>query len=782
MSKFNCNKYSKMKNIYSKISLLLLAALATISAATASTASLPTDANVIGHVIDASTGEHLPHVSISIVNTNYGTTSDATGHYSMVNLPVGQATFEASLIGYSPVRATISLEERNTYTLNFTISEDVMSLDQIVVSANRSTVARQVAPSIVTILSNRTFEAVSATNLAEGLSFQPGVRVEDNCQNCGFTQVRINGLDGHYSQVLLDSRPVFSALTGVYGLEQIPANMIDRVEVVRGGGSALFGSSAIGGTINIITKEPTYNSAEVASTLGVIGGDSFDHNTTFNASLVSDNQRAGMMLYGQMRDRDSYDHNGDGFSEIPTIQSTTVGMRSFFKTSERSKLTLQYHGTNEYRRGGDDIDLPAHYEEVEVAETVEHNINGGDVSFELFSSDYSRRWNLYTSFQNTDRDSYYGGGGLDAYGHTTDFVYVAGTQFTNKWDNLWFMPAEFVIGAEYTYNDLVDKYFAYPEYLVDQKINTFGTYLQNEWRNDKFGILIGARIDSHELIDDLIFSPRLNFRYNPSENLNFRASYSTGYRAPQAFDEDLHISMVGGEQTSIILSDDLTEERSTSYSLSADMYHNFGSVRTNLLVEGFYTELKDVFALRESDEPSFNGGAQLERYNASGATVKGINFEARAFVGANLQFQAGLTLQNSEYAEPEEWSEEAEAETRMFRTPDTYGYLTATFNPVAPLAISISGTYTGSMLVQHCAGSGTDVDVAVETPEFFDMNLKISYDFKVLDVTTVQVSAGVQNIFNAYQDDFDTGGDRDAGYIYGPAAPRSVFAGLKFTF
>ena len=106
-------------------------------------------------------------------------------------------------------------------------------------------------------MDTKLFESTHATCLAQGLSFQPGVRVEDNCQNCGFTQVRINGLDGHYSQILMDSRPIFSALTGMYGLEQIPANMIERVEVVRRGGSALFGASAIGGTINIITKEPT---------------------------------------------------------------------------------------------------------------------------------------------------------------------------------------------------------------------------------------------------------------------------------------------------------------------------------------------------------------------------------------------------------------------------------------------------------------------------------------------------------------------------------------------
>ena len=128
---------------------------------------------------------------------------------------------------------------------------DVFMLDQVVVTSSKSEVKRRESPSLVNVMTGKLLTTVGACSLADGLDFQPGVRVENDCQNCGFTQVRINGLDGHYSQILMNSRPVFSALTGVYGLEQIPANMIDRIEVMRGGGSALFGSSAIGGTINI---------------------------------------------------------------------------------------------------------------------------------------------------------------------------------------------------------------------------------------------------------------------------------------------------------------------------------------------------------------------------------------------------------------------------------------------------------------------------------------------------------------------------------------------------
>ena len=152
------------------------------------------------------------------------------------------------------------------FKINFEMEEDPILLENVVVSANRNETKRREASNIVNVITPKMFETTNSICLAQGLNYQPGLRVENNCQNCGFQQVRINGLEGPYTQILIDSRPVFSALAGVYGIEQIPANMIERVEVVRGGGSALFGSNAIAGTINIITKEPLNNSLDRKST------------------------------------------------------------------------------------------------------------------------------------------------------------------------------------------------------------------------------------------------------------------------------------------------------------------------------------------------------------------------------------------------------------------------------------------------------------------------------------------------------------------------------------
>lgn len=735
------------------------------------------DANIVGHILDKNTKEHLPYITVALKGTTIGTVTDATGHYFLKNLPEGEFMLEVSSIGYKTVTRKVVLKKGKTLEEDFEIEEDAVALDGVVVSANRSETTRRLAPTLVNVVDLKLFEQTNSTTLAQGLSFQPGVRVESNCQNCGFQQVRINGLDGPYTQILLDSRPIFSALSGVYGIEQIPASMIERVEVMRGGGSALFGSSAIAGTINIITKEPIRNSGMLSHTLTGIGGNAFDNSTSLNASLVTDDQRAGLYIFGQNRHRAAYDHDDDGYSEIPKLHGQTVGFRSYLKTSLYSKLTFEYHHMEEFRRGGDLLNRPPH--EANIAEQVEHSINGGGLKFDYFSPDEKHRFNVFASAQHIDRNSYYGGGqNPNAYGKTNDLNWMAGSQYIYSFGKCIFMPSDLTVGIEFNQDKLKDNMWGYNR-QVNQTVKIGSAFLQNEWKNDKWGILIGGRLDKHNLIDNIIFSPRANLRFNPTEDINFRLSYSSGFRAPQAFDEDLHIENVGGSVAMIKLSDNLKEERSQSFSASADVYQRFGDFQVNFLVEGFFTKLNDVFALTDAEEE--NGILTRVRYNAPGARVMGLTLEGKLAYRNLFQFQAGLTLQQSHYDEAREWNPEAPKVKKMMRTPNTYGYFTATYTPIKPLSVTLSGTYTGSMLVPHGAGV-IEKPVTVMTKKFADIGLKAAYDFKLYKSINLQVNAGVQNIFNSYQNDFDKGPDRDSGYIYGPSLPRSFFAGVKISY
>ena len=759
--------------------LLCLCCVFAVANAEEHNALNPSDANIVGHIIDKKTGEHLPFINLFLQGTTIGTTTDATGHYYLKNLPEGEFTLVMKALGYKTIEQQVKLKRGKTLEINFEAVEDAVSLDGVVVSANRNETTRRMAPSLVNVLDSKTFETAHATSLADGLNFQPGVRVENNCQNCGFQQVRINGLEGPYTQILVDSRPIFSALTGVYGLEQIPANMIERVEVMRGGGSALFGSSAIAGTINIITKEPLRNSAQLAHSLTMVGGSRPDNNTTFNASLVTDNHKAGVYLFGQGRHRAAYDDDGDGFTELGQLEAKTLGFRSYLKTSNYAKLTFEYHNISEFRRGGNLLDQPPH--ETDITEQTDHQINGGGLKCDLFSKNEHHRLSVYTSAQHTKRQSYYGAGhDPNAYGRTTDMTFVGGTQYNYEADRCLFMPATFTGGMEYSYDDLQDRMLGYNR-TIAQTVHIGSLFAQNEWKNHYWSLLIGGRLDKHNLMDHVIFSPRANLRYNPTDDVNLRLSYSSGFRAPQAFDEDLHVTAVGGDVALIQLSPNLKEEKSQSLSASADLYHRFGAVQANFLLEGFYTDLRDVFLLEEIGRDAA-GNLLLERRNGKGASVMGINLEGK-IAYAWLQLQAGATLQRSRYKEPEQWSDNPNVapQKKMFRSPDCYGYFTATLTPVNRFTASLTGTYTGSMLVQHFAGYVPE-DREESTPRFFDMQIKLAYDIPLMQAFTLQINGGVTNLFNAYQSDFDKGADRDAGYIYGPSTPRSFFIGCKISY
>lgn len=737
-----------------------------------------TDAHVTGHVLDAQTKEHIPFATIALRGTTIATLTDATGHFLLKNMPVGPQTIEISYIGYNTIYKDVVVEPKKTIEVSFELEAQAIAVDQIVVSGSRNESSKRHSSSIVNVVSAKLFEKTASNNVAEVLNYQPGLRVEYNCSNCGVPQLRINGLQGEYSQILLDSRPIFSSLATVYGLEQLPAGMIERVEVLRGGGSALFGSNAIGGVVNIITKEPLRNSVSLSNNTGFFEGGGADVNTTLNGSFVSDDYKAGLYLYGMVKNRSAYDRDGDGFSEVPKIGSETIGFRGYYKLSESSRLTAEYHHIRELRRGGNKFDSPPH--EADIAEQLRHNINGGGLQYDFVSKDRRHRANAYVSAQYIDRDSYFGTQqNADAYGATKDLTLVGGAQYSYAFDRLWFMPSQLTVGAEYNANMMNDNMLGYNR-VIDQYSLCYGAYLQNEWKNDKLSILIGGRLDKHNKVKNVIFSPRVNVRYTPIEQVGVRASYSSGYRAPQAYQEDLHVAAVGGEVAIISLDPNLKPEYSQSVSGSVDLYHMFGKVQANLLIEGFYTDLNDVFALREMGHDP-QGNLLLQRVNASGATIAGMNLELKVGFSPKVILEGGFTVQRSLYKKAYVWSENTDLtpQRRMFRSPNEYGYIGLNYLPTKKLQASLSTTYTGNMLVQHYAGFVAQ-DSETVTPSFWDLNLRVAYDFALTHNITLQLSAGVKNILDAFQKDLDQGPLRDAGYIYGPAMPRTYFIGAKF--
>ena len=761
-------------------------------------------ARITGQLKDKNTGEGMPFMNVAVRNTTIGTVTDINGYYTLNRLPVGELTIAAEGVGYISEAKTVKVDHDKIIQLDFTVEEDVLKLNEVVVTAGRSSQKRIEAPVIVTTISNKLLSTTHSVALGEGLNYCTGLRYENDCQNCGFSQVRMNGLEGHYSQILINSRPIFSGLAGVYGLELIPANMLERIEVVRGGGSVLYGSNAIAGTVNLILKDPISNSFEAGASTSLVGigvgnGPVMDYNINFSASLVTDDRRTGLALYGNTRDRGMFDANGDGFSEIAPMKNTVFGARVFHRPTHRSKLSLDFFNISEQRNGGNKQDYPHH--EQDVSEAVSHDMKTAALTYEQYFRE-SDLLSAFASGQYLNRDSYYGANqSLSDYGNTVDKTYNLGIQYRAKFKN-----STLVGGLEHTGSFLLDKKLGYPDYdnaiiednkiievphtsntiVSDQSLTTSGAFAQYEIKINKLKLLAGGRVEYYNIIDkqnaneaksNVVFIPRANIMYDILPYLQIRGGYSSGYRAPQVFDEDLHIETSGSRQVIHKNSPDLKQENSSSFTLSLDFNKKLGKINTGLLIEGFYTQLHNPFR-NEIGEPDENGTVIYTRTNAkSGAVVQGINIELKLFPTDKISLNGGFTIQSSKYKEPDETF----GEYKFFRTPNTYGFFTFDWDFTPRLGMSVNGNYTGKMLVPYF-GSALDNPEEGElrtSPPFFDAGLKLHYNFKLGSGVIAQIYAGAKNIFNSYQRDFDIGIDRDPSYIYGPTLPRTIFAGLK---
>lgn len=781
-----------MKSLNIIMTVILLSFFQIISAQ-----KTKTDANIVGHVTNA--GNHLSYASVSIKGTTMGTVTDETGHYQLINLPTGEQVISVCIIGYKPQNKTVKMEAGKTLEVKFDLEKDVLNINEVIVSADRTEQKRTEAPVIVNTISPKIFNISQSITLGEGLNFSPGLRLENNCQNCGFSQVRMNGMEGPYSQILINSRPIFSGLAGVYGLELIPSNMIEKVEVVRGGGSALFGSNAIAGTINIILKDPNVNSYEAGTNYSLTGigvdgsGDkASDYSINFNTSVVTDDHESGVSFYGFTRKREMFDANNDSFSEIAPLENLTFGARMFHQFGSRDKLSVDFFAINEKRDGGNKQDYSLH--ERDIAEALTHNMKVAGLTYERFLKAYDL-FSIYASGQFLNRDSYYGAGkSLSDYGNTKDNSYNAGMQYKANLGR-----STLIGGIENTGDFLLDKKLGSPEYSVandsiiithtdnttisDQSSITTGAFAQYELKLNKFKVVTGARYDHYEIKDLMpngqtksgnVISPRISLMYNVLEELQARVSYSQGYRAPQIFDEDLHIETSGSRKVIHNNASDLTQETSHSFMASFDLNKLIGTVYTGFLVEGFYTKLVDAFANEHSDRDK-DGTVVYTRVNSDGgAIVQGVNMELKLKPFKNFSFTSGYTIQTSEYENPQEEFNEK----RFFRTPKQYGFYILDWDLNKNVCLSTTGNYTGSMLTPYYGTENPNGELR-ESDSFVDIGAKLSYKIK-LNGASIEFSGGIKNILNSYQDDFDISEDRDPAYIYGPIMPRTIYFGIKF--
>lgn len=764
----------KSIKIYLMFSLLLSFTIAS---------EIPGNGSLKGKVVDKKTKEPLLGVNVIIEHTTVGAATDINGDYIIKNVPTGQLHIVVSMIGYKREHKIVTIQPDETTLANFELEPTILEMGAVVVTGTATPHLVEDMPVRTEVIPRRLIERKHACNLAEALSFHTGIRVENNCQNCNFSQVRMLGLDGKYSQILIDGDPVVSSLASVYGLEHFPEEMVDQIEIVKGGGSSLYGGGAVAGVINMITRRPMTNQVRIKYQNNSTGGKTDQHLGAV-AETVFKKGTSGAYVFGSFRKRNPYDYDNDGYSELGEIRNESMGFKWYYQPFENSELLASFHYIHEERRGGNKFNLPVH--EAEIAEWLEHWRSGGTIRWShrpgaLFD------YRFFYSFSNENRKSYYGGLGgdtpqdqLDAlnfYGKTDNPLHIAGFQTNYRMKNHLLTA-----GAQYSNDKLKDETAAETAYYLDEVYTNTGIFIQDDLHfgdENQLEFVTGIRLDKHSELNDWIISPRLNGKFNIGKGITIRAAYTTGFKPPQTYDEDLHLCGVEGDQRIIRNSAELKEEKSHSISGGVEYLGYLNKIPAMFSLTAFYTKLTDSFI--EQFVSKQGNIERWERVNSDGAEVKGIEFDLGIRPLNGFEIRGGLTYQKSQYDSPHE-----DFKTRnFFRTPDLTGNIRLFLSAIKSIDIHMHALYIGKADIPHevvVEGEEEPLLILEKSDHFFQTDVGITYKLPLNNGLNAKLNVGIKNILNAYQKDLDKGPDRDPAYVYGPTRPRTLYFGIETAF
>lgn len=643
--------------------------------------------------------------------------------------------------------------------------------ESVVVTGTRTPRKLVDTPVRVEVIENEAIQAAVARTLADAVELAPGVRVEQNCQNCNFSQVRLLGLEGGYSQILLDGQPVMSPLAAVYGIEHIPAEFIESLEVVKGGGSALYGSGSVAGVVNVVPKDPSRRGGKIQYRQGWIDGEPAN-SVTGGYEWVGDNKRTGFNVFGQRDELSAIDTSGDDYTEVGERQLEALGARFVHRSrGGKSRLTLDASYTAEDRRGGNRLDRPV--QEADIAEAVWSRRRNVQVGWDF------RRGNAFdgrltVARAETDRDTYYGAGrDPNAFGATENPLTVGDLQLNYR-------SRDHVLtwGAQFSRDELKDSQPRYDRFF-DETYENLGAFVQSAWKlNSRIELVTGVRADDFSEIDGTIVSPRVAVSYAPMADWKVRASLASGFRGPQIFDEDLHITQVGGEGALIRNDETLSEESSLSAMLGVEWLPVWKGGQARFEANIFHTDLDDAFLIEETDDPGTPGILEFTRINSGGAAVYGLEVGGSLALGSRLTFDGGVTFQRARLDDPDPDF----GSRNIARTPEFYGNAALIYKTSRAVDLRFAIRHTGTMEVPHYAGFIPE-DRLDESPSFTTFDVGATWMIPLgRPGQQISLTGGVRNLTNEFQEDLDQGPNRDAGYVYGPRFPREFYVGVGYDF
>ncbi|SFT52141.1 outer membrane receptor for ferrienterochelin and colicins [Algoriphagus locisalis] len=574
-------------------------------------------------------GEPVEFANVYVKVLSKGAVTDSHGGFSIPISETGTFTVQASMVGFQTSQQLVKIPSENTSSLVFTLKEMDGGLDEVVVSGTMQEVSKLDSPVPVEVYSANFFRANPTPSVFESLQNVNGVRPQINCNVCNTGDIHINGLEGPYTMVLIDGMPIVSGLATVYGLTGIPQALIDRVEVVKGPASTLYGSEAVGGLINVITKKPDSAPLVSADVFGTSWGEmNLDLGMRSNWGKNIQSLTGINAFYYD----NPIDNNSDGFTDVTLSKRLSFFQKINVKRPENRLFTMAGRYVYEDRWGG------------------EMNWNsedrGGD---EVYGeSIYTSRWESFGTWQLPTSEAM--NFQFSVNGHNQNSVYgttlFKADQYIGFGQLTWAKTAEkhgLLLGLAYRYTFYDDNTTATSDLVSDNnqpsKIHLPGAFLQDEIKlTPNQSLLLGIRYD-YNSIHGNIFSPRINYKLSSQDkNTTFRLSAGNGFRVANVFTED-HAALTGARD--VIFAEELKPEQSwnINVNLVKKIYSDQGTF-IGLDGSAFYT----YFTNRIVPDYETNSN-QIIYSNLDGSAVsKGVSLNLDIAWANGLTITTGGTL------------------------------------------------------------------------------------------------------------------------------------------
>ena len=668
-----------------------------------------------------SDGDVHPYVNVYLKKTKLGNSSDDNGNYQIKNIPNGTYIVIVSSIGYKTKSIKITFRGNEKITRNFTLIAD-NSLDEIVVSGTLRPVTKSNSPVPVEVYSKTFFKKNPTPSIFESLQNVNGVRPQLNCNVCNTGDIHINGLEGPYTFVLIDGMPIVSGLSTVYGLTGIPQALIERVEVVKGPASTLYGSEAVGGIINIITKKP--------SNSPILSADSFSSswgevNTDIGLRYKISEKVQGLMGVNYFNYQSIIDNNNDGFTDLTLQNRISFFNKLNFERKSNKLFTWAFRYVYEDRWGGET--------------NWDKSYRGTDQVYG--ESIYTNRWETFGTYQLPTvenisfqfsanghyQDSFYGTDAYDAEQFIAFGQFVFNKQIQENHD--------FLLGIAYRYTSYDDNTFAtFEEDGITNKPSIThlpGIFLQDEISlNKQNKLLLGARYDYNSLHGS-IFSPRVNYKWNSKDKTDIiRLSAGNGFRVANVFTED-HAALTGAREVEF----DGELEPETSWNVNVNYVKKMTTENAFITIDAsaFFTHFNNRILPDYETDPNKIIYANLEGYSVS----QGVSLNSDITFQNGLAINLGATLMDVSITENG-------VRERQLLTESFSGVWSVSYRfPNTNLKVDYTGNVYGPMRLPLL--SDTDPRAA-NSPWFSVQNIQITKKFGKNN--DWEIYGGIKNLLN----------------------------------